>query len=70
LIQLKLKLLVAYFTTYNPCKNCQTNLEVIILPTKKTKKKKNVFNDGVKNAENNENIGERLNMPAGSRQCH
>jgi len=32
------------------------------------KKKKNVFNDGVKNAEDNENIGERLNMPVGSKR--
>ena len=31
-------------------------------------KKKNVFNDGVKNAEDNENIGERLNMPIGSKK--
>ena len=31
-------------------------------------KKKNVFNDGVKNAEDNENIGERVNMPAGSKR--
>jgi hypothetical protein len=32
------------------------------------KKKKNVFKDGVKNAEDNENIGERLNMPVGSKR--
>ena len=32
------------------------------------KKKKNVFNDGVKNSENNENIGERLNMPTGKKK--
>jgi hypothetical protein len=31
-------------------------------------KKKNVFNDGVKNAEDNENIGERLNMPLGKKR--
>jgi len=44
--------------------------EVMILPIENTtsKKKKNVFNDGVKNAEDNENIGERLNMPLGSRR--
>jgi len=30
--------------------------------------KKNVFNDGVINAEENENIGERLNMPAGKKR--
>ena len=30
--------------------------------------KKNVFNDGVKNAEDKGNIKERLNMPAGSKK--
>jgi len=30
--------------------------------------KKNVFNDGVKNAEEKGNIGERLKMPAGSKK--
>ena len=30
--------------------------------------KKNVFNDGVKNAEEKGNVDERLNMPAGSRK--
>ena len=34
----------------------------------KSTKKTNVFNDGVKNAEDNENIGERLNMPIGSKR--
>ena len=31
-------------------------------------KKTNVFNDGVKNAEDKGNIGERLNMPVGSKR--
>ena len=30
--------------------------------------KKNVFNDGVKNAEEKNNTGERLNMPAGRKR--
>ena len=32
------------------------------------KKKKNVFKDGVKNAEEKSNIDERLNMPIGSKR--
>ena len=35
---------------------------------KTDKKKTNVFNDGVKNAEEKSNIGERLNMPVGSKR--
>ena len=36
--------------------------------TKTAKKKTNVFNDGVKNAEDKGNIDERLNMPVGSKR--
>ena len=35
---------------------------------KTTKKKTNVFNDGVKNADEKGNIDERLNMPVGSKR--
>ncbi|MDR2570545.1 MAG: hypothetical protein LBD23_09645 [Oscillospiraceae bacterium] len=34
---------------------------------KTAKKKTNVFNDGVKNADEKGNLGERLNMPVGSK---
>ena len=34
----------------------------------KAKKNTNVFNDGVKNAEDNENTGKRLNMPIGAKR--
>ena len=35
---------------------------------KTAKKKTNVFNDGVKNADEKGNIDERLNMPVGSKR--
>jgi hypothetical protein len=37
---------------------------------KKSKKKTNVFNDGVKNADEKGNVGERMNMPEGSKKPH